>query len=85
MEARPQAVEWSFHVAAGYFYASADNLSGDETNQAPFEEAVVQAAQAYRRRGWPPRHNAGSRLAERYGGQQRLQDMEYERAAIGRW
>lgn len=56
VEARPQAIEWHFHLACGSsFHPSADNLSGDAGDLAAFVRSVVAAAIDYRSRGLPPR------------------------------
>lgn len=56
VEARPQALEWVFSVAAGYpFRPSADNLSGAGGDGAVFAQAVAEALRCYLERGLPPR------------------------------
>ena len=56
VEARPQALEWVFSVAAGYpFRPSADNLTGAGGDGAEFAQAVAEALRGYLEQGLPPR------------------------------
>lgn len=56
VEAKPQALEWIFSVAAGrQFRVSVDNLDGDAIDPFPFQLAVWQAAHRYLKFGLPPR------------------------------
>ena len=56
VEARPQALEWLFSVAAGrQFRVSIDNLSGDTIDPFPFQLAVWQAGHRYLANGLPTR------------------------------
>jgi elongation factor P hydroxylase len=56
VEARPQAIEWAFHIAAGSrFRASADNLSGDPADLEAFRRRIFERLCSYRREGFPPR------------------------------
>ena len=65
VEARPQALEWVFSVAAGYpFRPSADNLSGAAGDGEAFGQAVVSALFRYLEHGLPPR---AARFADALG------------------
>ena len=56
VEARPQALEWVFSVAAGVpFRPSADNLTGAGGDGAAFAQAVAGALHQYLENGLPPR------------------------------
>ncbi|MBW2939238.1 elongation factor P hydroxylase [Zhongshania aquimaris] len=56
VEAKPQALEWMFSVAAGrQFRVSIDNLDGGAIDPFPFQLAVWQAAHRYRVFGLPRR------------------------------
>lgn len=56
VEARPQALEWVFSVAAGHpFRPSADNLSGAGGDGVAFAQAVAGALFWYLEDGLPPR------------------------------
>ena len=56
VEARPQALEWVFSVAAGVsFRPSADNLSGAGGDGVEFAQAVAGALHRYLENGLPPR------------------------------
>jgi elongation factor P hydroxylase len=56
VEARPQALEWVFSVAAGYpFRPSADNLSGAGDDGVAFAQAVADALRCYLEDGLPLR------------------------------
>jgi elongation factor P hydroxylase len=56
VEAKPQALEWLFSVAAGrQFRVSVDNLDGDEIDPFPFRLAVWQNVRRYLAFGLPPR------------------------------
>lgn len=56
VEARPQALEWAFCIAAGKrFNVSVDNLSGIAVDRADFQGKVLAELHAYHRRGFPPR------------------------------
>lgn len=56
VEVRPQALEWIFCVAADHpFRVSLDNLSGEETDPAPFQRAVHGQVLAYFAAGLPER------------------------------
>jgi len=56
VEARPQALECLFSLAAGrQFRVSIDNLGGDSFDPFPFQLAVWQQVQCYLRRGLPGR------------------------------
>lgn len=58
VEVKPQAMEWTFAVAAGRsFHFSADNLSGTICPQSwrAFQERVAQQAQSYAANGLPRR------------------------------
>ena len=56
VEIKPQALEWILSKACGMsFRISADNLSGEETDTAPFKCAVHSQVLAYCQQGLPPR------------------------------
>ncbi|HEX6927806.1 MAG TPA: elongation factor P hydroxylase [Gammaproteobacteria bacterium] len=56
VEARPQAIEWAFCLAAGFRFAvSADNLSGVPVDRARFTRAVHRELCRFTDRGFPPR------------------------------
>jgi len=56
MEVKPQAMEWIFSVASKRkFYASADNLNGDEHDDSSFRFAVAKQARQYVLHGLPAR------------------------------
>lgn len=56
VEARPQAIEWAFHVAAGStFRVSVDNLSGAPADIERFRQAVFARLRDYHDEGFPPR------------------------------
>ncbi|MFZ2207591.1 MAG: elongation factor P hydroxylase [Porticoccaceae bacterium] len=56
VEARPQALEWVFSVAAGHpFRPSADNLTGAGGDGVAFAQAVAGALHRYLENGLPPR------------------------------
>jgi elongation factor P hydroxylase len=72
VEARPQALEWIFSVAAGsVFHLSADNIGGDPDtveSEQRFRQRVVEEARALLARGLPPRAlRFATALSERYG------------------
>lgn len=84
VEARPQALEWVFSVAAGRaFRPSFDNLSGGAGDGLPFARAVTSALHRYLNDGLPARaalfadalgaaHGTGDwRRPERYGAVER--------------
>jgi elongation factor P hydroxylase len=48
VEVKPQALEWILSVAAGHrFYISADNLSGEASDNSAFKQAVYQQVGRY--------------------------------------
>lgn len=56
VEARPQALEWAFSIAANFpFNVSADNLSGIPVDLAAFRARVHVELCRYAKRGFPPR------------------------------
>jgi len=56
VEVKPQALEWIFSVAAGKrFFISADNLSGEPTDDSVFRRAMHQQLLDYCRVGLPER------------------------------
>lgn len=56
VEVRPQALEWLFCVAAGHpFRVSLDNLSGEETDPMPFQQAVHEQVMRFLSAGIPER------------------------------
>ncbi|HEX5515705.1 MAG TPA: elongation factor P hydroxylase [Gammaproteobacteria bacterium] len=78
VEARPQALEWAFSIAAGFrFNVSADNLSGLPVDLAAFRRRVYQELRNYAERGFPPRgQRFMTRLQEFYGTTFRLPAYE---------
>lgn len=69
VEARPQALEWIFSVAAGYpFRPSADNLGGGTCDTARFAQGIRAALARYLAVGVPPRAaRFADALAQAYG------------------
>lgn len=69
VEARPQALEWIFSVAAGYpFRPSADNLGGGQQGVARLAQAIRAAVARYLAVGVPPRAaRFADALAHAYG------------------
>lgn len=56
VEAKPQAIEWAFHIAAGSrFRVSVDNLSGIAVDRAGFGQRVFAELDQFARQGFPPR------------------------------
>ncbi|WP_284246566.1 elongation factor P hydroxylase [Thalassotalea insulae] len=56
VEIKPQAIEWSFCVAANKsFNVSADNLSGEAGDTTNFKRNVHSQVQYYLQHGFPPR------------------------------
>ncbi|KAB7627809.1 elongation factor P hydroxylase [Alkalilimnicola sp. S0819] len=56
VEARPQALEWAFSIAAGFrFRVSVDNLDGAPVDREAFARRVHEALTAYAQRDFPPR------------------------------
>ena len=56
VEAKPQAIEWAFSIAAGFpFDVSADNLSGIEIDRAAFRRKVHAELQRFAHNGFPAR------------------------------
>jgi elongation factor P hydroxylase len=52
VEVKPQALEWILSVAAGHkFYISADNLSGESTDNSAFKQAVYEQVECYLTKG----------------------------------
>ena len=67
VEARPQALEWLFSVAAGrQFRVSIDNLNGDSIDPFPFQLAVWQAVHRYLANGLPRRAAVFWRALQNY-------------------
>ena len=55
-EIKPQAIEWSLSVAAGFaFNVSCDNLSGVQPDRFAFQARVQQQVALFLRDGYPPR------------------------------
>jgi elongation factor P hydroxylase len=69
VEARPQALEWAFSIAAGFpFNVSADNLSGIPVDLSAFRTRVHAELCRYAGQGFPPRAlRFLARLHEFYG------------------
>ena len=56
VEAKPQAIEWIFSVAAGIkFCVSADNLAGNQEMSTTFKANIYEHAINYLHNGLPPR------------------------------
>ncbi len=56
VEVRPQALEWIFHFATGKpFRVSADNLSGEQTDNSDFKSSVWNEVLTMLSQGLPPR------------------------------
>ena len=56
VEARPQAIEWAFSIAAGSpFRVSVDNLSGEPVDQEGFRRRVHDQLLRYAHEGFPAR------------------------------
>ena len=56
VEARPQAIEWAFSLAAGSpFRVSVDNLSGAPADHLAFRRRVHDQLVRYASEGFPPR------------------------------
>ena len=56
VEVKPQALEWSFSVAAGFpFRFSADNLSGEPSDMTEFKHAVREQVLVWQQEGYPRR------------------------------
>ncbi len=74
VEARPQALEWAFSLAAGFrFNVSADNLSGAPVDLAAFRRRVYGELCRYWQQGLPPRaQRFFNRLRDFYGTEPRL-------------
>lgn len=70
LEARPQALEWGFCLAAGFrFNVSADNLSGIPVDRDGFRRRVHAELARCFREGFPPRAwRFIGRLRDYYGG-----------------
>ncbi|WP_440996985.1 elongation factor P hydroxylase [Arhodomonas sp. SL1] len=73
VEARPQALEWAFSLAADApFRVSVDNLDGDPGDPEGFRRAVHRALEVLLANGLPPRgRRFAHRLEERFGGRMR--------------
>jgi elongation factor P hydroxylase len=86
VEARPQALEWAFAIAAGFrFNVSADNLSGAPVDLAAFRQRVYDELCRYWERGFPPRAQRFiDRLCAFYGTAMHLPDPPRVDAAAGR-
>jgi len=67
-EARPQALEWQFHIAAGStFVPSVDNPGRVDIDTDGFHAAIVAEAALLQRDGLPPRARIfAAALAERF-------------------
>jgi len=56
VEAKPQAIELAFSIAAGFpFRVSIDNLSGIDVDRTGFEQRVRDAFRCFQRNGFPLR------------------------------
>ena|SRR5690625_4569314 len=74
VEAKPQALEWAFSLAARFrFHVSVDNLSGIPVDRAAFQRRVQAELQRYIDDGFPPRaQRMIEALASVYGGRVQL-------------
>ncbi len=84
VEAKPQALEWIFHQAAGHkFVVSLDNLSLDPSDFDFFKTKVVQEIERYQLVGLPKRaaifHRA---LAEAYGQSTDINDYSFHQTML---
>ncbi|MGB2280616.1 MAG: elongation factor P hydroxylase, partial [Pseudomonadales bacterium] len=77
VEVKPQALEWIFTRACQrQFHASADNLSGTNTDDRPFRMAVAKQARSYVQQGLPERADLWAQaLQKEFGGQIKHQDF----------
>lgn len=56
VEAKPQAIEWGLHIAAGSrFRVSVDNLSGIPVDREGFSRQVYRELEGFAKRGFPDR------------------------------
>ena len=69
MEVKPQAIEWSLSVAAGFdFNVSCDNLDGVEPDRFAFQARVYEQVKKFLKDGYPTRVNRLMQaLADFYG------------------
>ena len=83
VEARPQALEWHFALAAGLpFRVSIDNLDGDPGDCQRFTAAVASEARHLCERGLPARaERFRNALADRFGGPRLPSPAVFELAA----
>ena len=74
VEVKPQAIEWTFAVAAKRrFQVSCDNLSGEVTDPSGFKQAVYKQVVTYCETGLPARaQQFRDALAGYFGGSQYL-------------
>jgi len=82
VEAKPQALEWAFHIAAGSrFRVSADNLSGIPVDREGFSRRVHAQLLRFAEQGFPPRAQCFiDALCGFYGRTWRLPDGALEAA-----
>lgn len=83
-EVRPQAIEWSLSVAAGYeFTVSCDNLDGVEPDRFAFQARVYEQVKQFLVDGYPKRVKLLMQaLAEFYGTQvpTAIEQFSYQRS-----
>jgi elongation factor P hydroxylase len=87
VEVKPQAIEWSLSLAAGFeFNVSCDNLDGVEPDRFAFQHRVHQQVEHYLTHGYPKRVKAlMAALAEFYQQQipNRIEDFNYQKTIKG--
>ena len=79
VEVKPQALEWIFSVAANHkFVFSADNLSGESTDNTVFKQRVHTQVMAYLERGLPKRARLFTEaLSQNFGEKQPLEPARF--------
>ena len=84
VEIKPQALEWIFSVAAGIrFRISVDNLSGEDTDTAPFMNSVLNQVVQYCDDGLPKRAEQFRQvLAEQFSENKPLDQREFQLADL---
>ena len=84
VEVKPQALEWAFSIACGKtFRVSTDNLNGESTSTAAFEQAVLQQAVGWCEQGFPVRASQWAQACQQhFGGANYLQASHYSLAAL---
>ncbi|MCY4045977.1 MAG: elongation factor P hydroxylase [Cellvibrionales bacterium] len=84
VEAKPQALEWIFHQAAGHaFVVSLDNLALEACDMSEFKSAIVLEAKRYQSMGLPKRaKHFQQALATFYGQETALTCYSFDLAEI---